>query len=206
MLVVIVGLVIISIPVALSVRTVLRLTRGLGCGDAAQVGALLAKHRELDLLALAETLRREAPGSIPHRLLSAVTAQGERAADRSELARRLALAEAVADVEREVVDDIRVPRVAASLATTSGLLAAALVMREGLSAKYEGGGAEVIGRFQEVIERGLTLAAIAVLGGVVCAALHRSAQKQRRQRLNEMDALCRPLAARFGGPAHEDFA
>ena len=203
MLIVLVGVVIIAIPVALAMRTVLRLTQGLGGLDAGQVGALVKNDRALDLAALADTLRRQAPGSIPARLLTAVTEPGQRAADRSELARRLALAEAVADVEREVTDDIRVPRVAASLATTSGLLAAAIVMREGLGATYEGGGAEVIARFQEVIERGLTLAAIAVLGGVVCAGLHRSAQKQRRLRLEELDALSRPLAARFGAVPDE---
>jgi hypothetical protein len=184
--------------VALAVRTVRRLTQRLGSADGAQVGAMVAKDRAIDLPALAAVLAREAPGSIPERLLSAVTDPGERDADRTELARRLALAEAVAEVEREVIDDIRVPRVAASLATTSGLLAAAIVMREGLGSHYEGSGGEVIERFQGVIERGLTLAAIAVLGGVVCAALHRSAQKQRRHRLDELDALSRPLAARFG--------
>jgi hypothetical protein len=203
-LIVLVGLVIVSIPVALAVRTVRRLTQRLGGADAVQVGALVARNGGIDLDALAETLAREAPGSIPQRLLAAVTQPAERDADRTELARRLALAEAVAEVEREVVDDIRVPRVAASLATTSGLLAAAIVMREGLGANYEGTGPEVIARFQSVIERGLTLAAIAVLGGVVCAALHRSAQKQRRQRLDELDALSRPLAARFGVTPDED--
>ena len=196
MLIVLVGVVIIAIPVALAMRTVLRLTQGLGRVDAVQVGALVQNDRALDLAALAQAMRREAPGSIPARLLAAVTDDAHR--ETGDLSRRLALAEAVAEVEREVTDDIRVPRVAASLATTSGLLAAAIVMREGLGATYEGGGAEVIARFQEVIERGLTLAAVAVLGGVVCAGLHRSAQKQRRLRLEELDALSRPLAARFG--------
>ncbi|MEO7095321.1 MAG: hypothetical protein ABI175_18840, partial [Polyangiales bacterium] len=203
-LIIVIGLLVVSIPVALAARTVRRLTHRLGSADGTQVGVLVRKQHDVDLVALARTLLREAPGSIPQRLLSAVTDPGEGEADRTELARRLALAEAVADVERDVIDDIRVPRVAASLATTSGLLAAALVMREGLGATYEGGGAEVIAQFQVVIERGLTLAAIAVLGGVVCASLHRAAQRQRRQRLDELDALSRPLAARFGVVPDED--
>jgi len=212
-LIVLVGMVIVSIPIALAVRTVLRLTRGLGSADASQVGALVAQDRALDLEALAQLLSREAPGSIPQRLLAAVTDRGavvdpedSAKGERSELARRLALAEAVADVERDVIDDVRVPRVAASLATTSGLLAAALVLRDGLGSSYDGAGAEVVAHFQDVIERGLTLAAIAVLGGIVCAILHRSAQKQRRMRLDELDALSRPLAARFGAVPDEDVA
>ncbi len=190
------GVLIVSLPISLALRTVLRLVRVLGGADAAEVAVIVSASPDVDLAPIAEAVRREAPGSIPDRLLTAVTTGDDRA-----LARRLSLAEAVADIERSVVDDVRVPRVAASLATTSGLLAAALVMREGLSATVvEEGGAAVVARFTGVIERGLTMAAIAVLGGVVCAALHRTAQKERRARLDELDALVSPLAVRFGNP------
>ena len=190
-----VGVVIVAIPIALSFRTVMRLTRGLGAVDAAQVGAYVEQHPDDDLARLARMLETEAPGSIAHRLVTAVTDTDAT----TPLMRRLALAEAVADIERAVIDDVRVPRVAASLATTGGLLAAAIVMREGLGESVEGSGAEVAARFTSIIERGLTLVAIAILGGVVCAALHRSANRQRRARLDELDALTRPLAARVGG-------
>ena len=193
MVIVLVGLVIIAVPISLALRTWLRVTKRLGGVDAVQIGAWIAAHPEHDLAPLAEALRREWPGSLAERLVTAVL--GEHV---SALGRQLALAEAVADVERDVVDDIRVPRIAASLATTSGLFAAALVMREGLASQWAGGGADVAAQFQTVIERGLTLVALAIFGGLTCAALHRAAQRQRRTRLEELDALGRPLAERLG--------
>jgi hypothetical protein len=189
-----VGIAIVTIPIVLAVRTVARVVRRLGRTDSIAIAKWMEKKDDDDLRALATALHRDAPGSVADRLLGATTDDRKTTA----LARQLALAEAVSEVEREVVDDVRVPRVAASLATTSGLLAAALVMREGLGSGYEGSGAEVTAHFQTIIERGLTLAAIAVLGGIVCASLHRTAQKQRRQRLDEVDALAKPLAARLG--------
>jgi hypothetical protein len=189
-----VGVAIVAIPIVLAVRTVARVARRLGRTDAAAIAKWVEKKSDDDLRALARVLHRDAEGSIADRLLTAATDDQKT----TPVAKQLALAEAVSEVEREVVDDVRVPRVAASLATTSGLLAAALVMREGLGSGYEGSGAEVTAHFQAIIERGLTLAAIAVLGGIVCASLHRTAQKQRRARLDEVDALAKPLAARLG--------
>jgi transposase-like protein len=189
-----VGVVIVTIPIVLAARTVARVVRRLGRTDAAAIAKWVEKKSDDDLRALAGAVHRDAEGSIADRLLSAATDDQKT----TPVAKQLALAEAVSEVEREVVDDVRVPRVAASLATTSGLLAAALVMREGLGSGYEGTGPEVTAHFQTIIERGLTLAAIAVLGGIVCASLHRTAQKQRRERLDEVDALAKPLAARLG--------
>ena len=195
MWILLVGVAIVTIPIVLAARTVARVVRRLGRTDAAAIAKWIEKNGGDDELhALALAVRREAAGSIADRLLAATTD----AQKTTPLAKQLALAEAVSEVEREVVDDVRVPRVAASLATTSGLLAAALVMREGLGSGYEGSGPEVTAHFQTIIERGLTLAAIAVLGGIVCASLHRTAQKQRRERLDEVDALAKPLAARLG--------
>jgi hypothetical protein len=193
--IVFIGIAIVAIPIVLAVRTVARVVRRLGRTDATTIAKWVdEKKSDDDLRALAGALHRDAPGSIADRLLAAATDDQKT----TPAAKQLALAEAVSEVEREVVDDVRVPRVAASLATTSGLLAAALVMREGLGSGYEGTGAEVTAHFQTIIERGLTLAAIAVLGGIVCASLHRTAQKQRRARLDEVDALVKPLSARLG--------
>ena len=193
MVILLVGLLIIAVPIALALRTWLRVTRRLGGVDAVQIGAWIAANPAEDLAPLACALHREWPGSLAEQLVTAVVTEHG-----SPLGRQLALAEAVADVERDVVDDVRVPRIAASLATTSGLFAAAIVMREGLAAQWEGGGEDVAGQFQAVIERGLTLVALAIFGGLCCAALHRSAQRQRRTRLEELDALGRPLAERLG--------
>jgi len=189
---VLIGALIVAIPIALSLRTVLRLTRGLGSVDASMIGALIDHEPDLDLDRLRNLLLEHAPRSLARRLLDAAIDQEPR----TPLARTLALAEAVSEVERDVVDDLRVPRVAASLATTGGLLAAALVMREGLGAQVPEG-VDPVPYFSGVIERGLTVAAIAVLGGVVCAALHRIAQRERRSRLNELDALVTPLTRRL---------
>jgi hypothetical protein len=190
------GLAVISVPLALSLATVLRVVRRLGAVDASAIGAALEAEPLLDLGALAQVLEREAPGSVADRVLR-VAVHPEPGA--SLVQRRLALAEEVADIERGIVGDVRVPRVAASLATSGGLLAAALVMREGLSIVVPEG-IDPVPVYYAVIERGLTLAAIAVFGGLMCAALHRAAQQQRSARLRELDGLVLPLTARlFGG-------
>jgi hypothetical protein len=149
-----------------------------------------------DLETLTDRVEREAPGSIAQRVLTtAVRAHEER---ETPLQRQLALAEEVADIERGIMSDMRVPRVAASLASTGGLLAAALVMREGLGITIPEG-SDPVPIYYAVIERGLTLAGIAVLGGLACASLHRAAQNERRARLAELDALVVPLTARLFG-------
>lgn len=195
MLLVLVGIVVIAIPIALAARTVMRLLRELGGVDGVLVGNYLRRHADADLEALAASLASGAPRSVASRL---VHASLDDSAGRSLVARELTLAEAVSDVERDVINDLRVPRVAASLATTGGLLAASLVMREGLgAAALSDNGADAAGRFQSVIERGLTLAAVAVFGGIVCVALHRVAQRLRKSRIEELDALTPPLRARI---------
>ena len=134
MLILVVGITIIAVPIALALRTLLRVTKRLGGVDAIWIGTWISEHPARDLAAVANALQRLSPGSISERLLTAVAEKHD-----SALAQQLALAEAVADIERDVADDVRVPRVAASLATTSGLLAASLVMREGLASRWEGG-------------------------------------------------------------------
>lgn len=193
MLLVLVGMLIIAIPIGIAFRTVLKLTRDLGAIDSQLVAKFIEHDPARDLEPLRKRLARQAPSSVAHRLIAA--ASGDHPAA-TLLERRLSLAEAVAEIERDVVDDLRVPRVAASLATTGGLLAAALVMREGLGTQLPEG-ADPLPHFTAVIERGLTLAAVAVLGGIACAALHRVAQRERRARLSELDALTTPLAARL---------
>lgn len=199
-MILVLGLLVVSIPVLLAVRTVARLVRTLGAIDASEIGAAIERAPELDLASLARELEVAGPGSIPQRLLSTALAESETP---TPLARKLALAEEVAEIEREVSGDVRVPRVAASLATTGGLLAAALVMREGLGATLPEG-ADPIPFFYAVIEKGLILASIAIFGGIVCAALHRTAQHQRRARLSELDALAAPLSVRLFGPDDPD--
>lgn len=191
-----VGLAVISVPLALSLATVLRIVRRLGGVDAAALGEAIAADPDFDLEALTERLERDAQGSIAQRVLS-IAMRPEPATP--PLQRKLALTEEVADIERGIVADVRVPRVAASLATSGGLFAAALVMREGLSVVVPEG-IDPVPVYYAVIERGLTLAAIAVFGGLVCAALHRGAQKERRARLQELDGLITPLAERLFGP------
>jgi len=191
--IVLIGLLVVSVPLALAIRTVARLVRTLGAIDA---GALAAIVDECDLEVLTARVEREAPGSIAQRVLTTAVRPIE---DRNTpLQRQLALAEEVADIERGVVSDVRVPRVAASLASTGGLLAAALVMREGLGITIPEG-ADPIPIYYAVIERGLTLAGVAVFGGLACASLHRAAQQERRNRLAELDALVVPLSARLFG-------
>lgn len=191
-----VGLAVISVPLAIALATVLRIVRRLGAVDSGEIGAAIEADPTLDLERLTVRLEEEAKGSIAQRVLT-VAMHSER--DAPPLQRKLALAEEVADIERGVVGDVRVPRVAASLATSGGLLAAALVMREGLSVIVPEG-IDPVPVFYRVIEKGLTLAAIAVFGGLVCAALHRAAQQQRNARLQELDALVLPLATRLFGP------
>lgn len=191
-----VGLAVISVPLVLSLATVLRIVRRLGAVDAGEIGAAIEAHPELDLERLKERLDRDAEGSIAQRVLSVALRPESEA---TLLERKIALAEEVADIERGIVGDMRVPRVAASLATTGGLLAATLVMREGLSVVVPEG-IDPVPVFYRVIEKGLTLAAIAVFGGLVCAALHTAAQRQRKARMQELDALVLPLATRLFGP------
>ncbi len=203
MLLVLVGLLVIAIPVALAARTVARVVRVLGGVDAHAIAAAVEAD-DVELDALATALERDAPGSVAQRLVSSVTRDspaepGEK--ERPLLERKLALGEEVADIERSLAEDARVPRVAASLASTGGLLAAALVMREGLGVTILEG-VDPVPLFLSVIDRGLTLAAIAVFGGIACAALHRGGQQARRARLAEVDALVGPLSERVFGPDH----
>ncbi|MBI2391153.1 MAG: hypothetical protein HYV09_16300 [Deltaproteobacteria bacterium] len=199
MLLLLVGVVVIAVPVTLALTTVVRLVRALGAIDASAVGAAIASRPDLDLEKLADQLDRGAAGSIAQRIVSVATHPESGA---TPLQRRLALAEEVADIERRVVADVRVPRVAASLATTGGLLAAALVMREGLGITLPEG-VDPVPVFHAVIEKGLTLAGVAVFGGIVCASLHQVAQRERKARLAELDALVQPLVVRLFGPDAE---
>jgi hypothetical protein len=194
-LLVLIGLAIVSVPLALSIRTVLRLARTLGGINGATIAAAIDRDPALDLDRLADDLARNARGSIPQRLVDAAL-HGHDDEPATPLQRKLALAEEVAEIERSVTSDLRVPRVAASLATTGGLLAAALVMREGLGITVPDG-VDPVPFYFAVIERGLTLAAVAVFGGIACAALHRAASGERRSRLAEVDALVLALSARL---------
>lgn len=173
----------ICVPLALAGRTVIRLVRTLGAVDGAAIGAIVA-NADLDLLRA--RVREQAPESLADRVLRAAN-EGE-----------IALSEEVSEIERGVVADMRVPRVAASLATSGGLLAAALVMREGLGIVIPEG-ADPVPIYYAVIEKGLTLAGVAVFGGIACASLHRIAQRERRARIDELDALVAPLSRRLFG-------
>lgn len=195
MLLILLGLAIVSVPIAIATRTVARLARTLGGVDAETIAAAIEAEPGLDLGRLAASLAARAKGSIAQRLVSTVV--DAEANEATQLARKLALAEAVADIEREMADDARTPRVAASLATTGGLLAATLVMREGLGRPIVDFAGSAVPYFQDVVERGLTMAGIAVFGGIVCASLHRASLQLRRRRLDELDALMLPLAARY---------
>ncbi|MGZ3420409.1 MAG: hypothetical protein ACXVEF_06910 [Polyangiales bacterium] len=194
-MIVVVGLLVVSIPLWLALSTVLRLTRTLGGVDGSAVGDAIAGDPSIDLEKLTKRLEVEASGSIPQRLLSSCVREEDRT-------KKLALAEEVAEIERAIGEGQRVPRVAASLATTGGLFAAALVMREGLGTTLPEG-ADPVPFFYAVIDKGLTLAAVAVFGGIVCASLHRQAQKERRARLEELDAMVEPLCTRLFGEGAE---
>ncbi len=197
MLLLLLGLAIIAAPIAIAARTTLRLARTLGAVDAATIAAVLDADPATDLQRLSDALAKSAPGSIAERLVGTVVHAEH--AEHTPLARKLALAEAVADIERDMTDDARTPRVAAALATTGGLLAATLVMREGLGHVVLDASGSPVPYFQDVVERGLTMAAIALFGGIVCAALHRVSRQLRRLRLDELDDLMAPLAARYPG-------
>jgi hypothetical protein len=191
-LLLLVGLAIIAVPILISARTLARLTRELGAVDASEVAVALERSTALRFDALRARLSAEAPRSIAARLVCSMDDEAT-----SPRQAELALAETVAEIERELGQDARAPRVAASIATSGGLLAATWVMREGLGRAVPEG-VDVLTFFTAVIERGLTLAAMAVLGGIVCASLHRNAQRQRRARMSELDALIAPLHARLG--------
>lgn len=195
MLIVVIGLLVVAIPVGLSIRTVMRLVRTLNAIDASAIGEVV-EDPSCDVEALTDRVERDAPGSIAQRILTtAVRTTEERT---TPLQRQIALSEEVADIERGIVSDLRVPRVAASLATSGGLFAAALVMREGLGLTVPEG-VDPVPIYYAVIEKGLTLAGVAVFGGLACASLHRAAQAERRARLTELDALVVPLSARLFG-------
>ncbi len=194
-MIVLIGILVVAIPLGLSIRTVMRLVRTLAVVDASAIGELV-EDPTTDLEALTDRVERDAPGSIAQRVLTtAVRTTEERT---TPLHRQLALSEEVADIERGIVSDMRVPRVAASLATSGGLFAAALVMREGLGLTVPEG-ADPVPIYYAVIEKGLTLAGVAVFGGLACASLHHAAQRERRARLMELDALVVPLTARLFG-------
>lgn len=195
MLILVVGLLVVSLPLALATRTVIRLVRTLGAVDASAIGVAIEKNPTIDLEALLARVRAFAPGSMVERVLDAAL-HAEDAT--TPLAKKLALAEEVAEIERRVVSDMRVPRVAASLATSGGLLAAALVMREGLGIVIPEG-VDPVPIYYAVIERGLTLAGVAVFGGIACASLHRVAQRERKARITELDELVVPLGRRLFG-------
>lgn len=190
MIALVLGLLVVSIPVALAARSTLRLVRGLGAIDTSAVVRGLKKNPAA-LPALAAEVEKSAPDSLVGRLVGAILLPVDPRHDAA-LQRRLALSEAVSDVERAVSQDARVPRVAASLAATGGLFAAALTMREGMRAPIVEGVDPVPALFA-IVERGLMLACIAVFGSVVCATLHRCAQKTRTRQLSEVDDLAEDL-------------
>lgn len=185
-----VGLGVVSVPVALATRATLRLVRGLGAIDVELVGRAVRAHPD-KVGALAAAIGAESPQSLVGRLALAARAEVDARHDPL-LQRKLALSEAVSDVERAVAQDARVPRVAASLAATGGLFAAALTMREGLRMPIVDG-VDPVPRLFAVVERGLLLACVAVFASVVCATLHRCAQRARTRQLAHLDEVAEHL-------------
>jgi hypothetical protein len=189
----VIGCAVVGAPVVFAARVLTRLRSTLGSVDASALAEAMRLRPDLPLSTWTRALEDRAPGSISARLVRAT----DNDADAPVLPRTLALAEIVADIERELSLDVRLPRVAASLASTSGLLAATFVMRSGLSGAVSGDSAVAVSRFTNVVEQGLTLAAIAILGGLTCAAIHRASQRERRSRLAELDALAGVLLDRI---------
>src|SRR5271165_5437171 len=157
----ILGLAIIAVPIALSMNVVLKLLR-LGALDGSIVASGLTTEVWQDWLA---RCKNEAPHSAPTRLLSAPS--------------ELELSEEMNDIEREITVDTRIPRVAASLATSGGLLAASLVFRSSVTDIKPA-------QFESALAPALTLAILAFFGGIVCAVLHTEATRLRRRRLLEV--------------------
>lgn len=192
----VIGCAVVGAPVVFATRVLRRLRATLGRVDASVVAEAMAARPDVALSTWAEALNARAPESIAARLVHATASEPESLT----LPRTLALAETVADIERELSLDVRLPRVAASLASTSGLLAATFVMRSGLADAVSGDVGVAVSRFTVVVEQGLTLAAIAILGGLTCAAIHRASQRERRARLAELDSLAAVLLRRIEAP------
>ena len=172
----ILGLAIIAVPIAMSMRVVLKLLR-LGALDGSIVASSLTIDVWQDWLV---RCRKAAPKSAPSRLLSA---PGE-----------LELSEEVNDIERELSLDTRIPRVAASLATSGGLLAASLVFRTSVADLKPA-------QFESALAPALTLAILAFFGGIVCAVLHTEAIRLRRRRLLEVDSLAERIISLWSDEA-----
>ncbi|MFI5298009.1 MAG: hypothetical protein ACHREM_07920 [Polyangiales bacterium] len=200
MIVWVIGCAVVGAPVVFATRVLKTLRSQLGAVDAASVAEAMLAREDLSLETWSRALHERAPKSIASRLFQAVEAESGTTRTR----RTLALAEAVSDIERELSLDVRLPRIAASLSSTSGLLAASFVMRSGLAGAVGGDAELAVARFTRVVEQGLTLATLAILGGLTCAAVHRASQKERRARLAELDSLSSVLLERIDAAVAND--
>lgn len=94
--------------------------------------------------------------------------------------RRARIGELVTDFEHIAGRGMRVPRVCASLSTTSAFLLSTLMLRRGLSSI---GGADDIA-VMPLVEEAVAVIALGIMGAVFCAVIHAEASKLRRRALS----------------------
>jgi hypothetical protein len=109
--------------------------------------------------------------------------------------------EVLLDIDDRVQRWARVPRVAASVASTSGFLLASLAMRQGLALTDD-----LPPELREVLlYRALGSAfdavAFGIFGALTCVLLHSRARIVRRERSAAVDLLVHELESRSGLPA-----
>lgn len=87
----------------------------------------------------------------------------------------------------------RVPRVCASVSSSSGFLLAALLMRRGLADPSSLGGDVAILVTSGLVGQALSVAGFGLAGALACATLHVHAQRVARERLAAADELVERL-------------
>jgi hypothetical protein len=120
-------------------------------------------------------------------------------------AQRVALVnEQLTELDYRIQRWARVPRVCASIATSSGFMLATLVLRNGLAADpgdLPSDAGELI--VNGLVGNALTVAAMGIIGTAFCIAAHAEARRIAKARMKGADRLVERLEALLGAPAED---
>lgn len=138
------------------------------------------------------------------------TAEWERevfvASDLQRAAQAAAMNEALSEIDFRLARWGRVPRVCASIASSTGFLCGAMALRAGLSDVKMVSDAAIDAALHGAVGQGLGVAAFGLAGAVACVALDSEARKALRSRRLGADLLVERLERKDAAPGGDEAA
>ncbi len=135
--------------------------------------------------ALVQALASQGPDSWEHELLLAVQSpKNERA---------VYVNEALSELDQRAQRWARVPRVCASIASTTSLMLAAVAMRIGLTSAMESTDDDLGAALNATVIAAMNVAAIGIAGALFCVSVQMRARRVVKERLEATDKLVERL-------------